>query len=112
MEQGVYIFEDAEDFLKFFRWVEQESDSNKPNDVLRICKPLFDKATMEKEIKFLNKCWLRTFYGFSSKKIIEVSISHNNYNYLIIYYFKGCINSNTSIYKQFYYYLRKREREN
>lgn len=109
MQQGMYIFEDAEDFIQFIDDLTHHYEENKPNNLVELTKPLFSKSEMEKEVKFLNKCRLNTFTEYPSNKIIKVNVTHSNCNYLVTYYFKGSINSNLTIYKQFYHYLRKRE---
>lgn len=111
MANGIYIFNDAEDFIKVIEDIEQQYNENKPTNLVKLSKPLFNKSALEKEVKFLNECRLNVFSCFLSKKVIKVNITYNKCDYLVTYYFKGCTSNSKSIYKQFKYYLRKREWE-
>ena len=109
MGNGVYVFEDAEDFLKAIENLQQQYKENASTRIVELNKQLFNVSELRKEINFLDKCRLNSFMGFLTSKIIKVNITHNNCDYLVTYYFKGSTTGNRTIYKQLHHYLRKRE---
>ena len=112
MANGIYVFNNADDFLKAIKNIEQEYQENTSTRIVELNKQLFSTSELRKEINFLNNCRLNSFMGFLTRKIIKVNITWDNCNYLITYQFKGSTNSNGTIYKQLHQYLRKREWKN
>ena len=109
MANGVYLFEDAEDFLKAIEDIQQQYDENKQRRIIELNKQLFSTSELRKEINFLNNCRLNSFMGCLTKKIIKVNITYDDCDYSVTYYFKGSTSSNGTIYKRLHRYLRKRE---
>ena len=112
MANGVYLFEDAEDFLKAIENIQQQYEENTSTRIVELNKQLFSTSELRKEINFLDKCRLNSFIGFLTRKIIKVNITYNGCNYSVTYYFKGSTNGDKTIYKQLHHYLRKREWKN
>lgn len=109
MANGVYLFEDAEDFLKAIEDIQQKYNENTSTMIVELNKQLFSTSELRKEINFLDKCRLNSFMGFLTKKIIKVNITYDDCDYSVTYYFKGSTSSNGTIYKRLHRYLRKRE---
>lgn len=108
MQEGVYIFEDSEDFIKV---IEDLKDFvGVSGEWIRLSKWLMTLENVQKEINFLNKCEILTFSGFSKQKIIKVSLRHDNKRYVVTYLFK-CSRGDRCAYSILHHYLRKREWE-
>ena len=109
MANGIYVFNNADDFLKAIKNIEQEYQENTSTRIVELNKQLFSTSELRKEINFLNNCRLNSFIGFLTKKIIKVNITYEDCDYSVTYYFKGSTSSNGTIYKRLHRYLRKRE---
>ena len=112
MANGIYVFNNADDFLKAIKNIEQEYQEKTSTRIVELNKQLFSTSELRKEIDFLNNCRLNSFMGFLTRKIIKVNITVDNCNYLITYRFKGSKNGDKTIYKQLHHYLKKREWQN
>ena len=86
MANGVYLFEDAEDFLKAIENIQQQYEENTSTRIVELNKQLFSPSELRKEINFLDKCRLNSFIGFLTRKIIKVNITYNGCNYSVTYY--------------------------
>ena len=112
MANGIYVFNNADDFLKAIKNIEQEYQEKTSTGIVELNKQLLSTSELRKEINFLDKCRLNSFMGFLTSKIIKVNITWDNCNYLITYQFKGSTSGDRTIYKQLHKYLRKREWQN
>ena len=99
MTNGIYVFKDADDFLKTIEDIQQQYNENKQRRIIELNKQLFSTSELRKEINFLDKCRLNSFMGFLTKKIIKVNITYDDCDYSVTYYFKGSTSSNRTIYK-------------
>ena len=100
---GVYIFDDKNDFIRVIEDLNKCYNLN--NYKLDLTKELYHIQAVRNEIDFLNKCKIKSFSGFKTNKIIKVNLTtSDNSNYLITYMFR-----NLHYYDDFRRYLRKRE---
>ena len=102
MEQGVYIFENSDDFLKV---MEDLGKEYKQNNLISLTKEMLSMEDIRKEINFLNECEMNAFVGYHTSSIIKINITFNESNYAITYLFKG----KSFLYHKMHLYLREKE---
>lgn len=100
MENGMYIFENADDFLIFMEDLQKQYNERN----FRF-KKLYTLNDIQNEIIFLDKCRIDGFTGKS--KTIKVYLTYHNCNYLITYAFNK--SESCEVYNKFRDYLQKRE---
>ena len=100
MAEGIYIFQSSEDFLNAIEEIENGSSSN----FRYLHKHMDSLKKTDKECKLLNKCYIMSFNGFMTRKMIKVSLSLHGELFSVTYTFKSLM-----IYNRLHRYLRKRE---
>ena len=112
MEQGVYIFDNENDFIDFFnefeKYYKNKDDMMEADGILEIGKPLYSMEQIRKEIAILNRCSIVNFTTYFGSRIIKVNVEQNGSKYLVTYVFQGSL----YLYNNFRDYLKKREIDN
>ena len=108
MEQGIYIFEDTNSFLKQMRILIKEYNKPKPK-ILYLNKHLDSCKSVRKELNFIKKCYINSFDSFYTSQVIRITITdYTNCTINIRYTFKG---ESGYLFREFRRYI-KRNKEN
>ena len=105
MQNGVYIFDNENDFIQAMNELQKHYATN--NNLTKLTIEISNIHSLRDEIAILNKCFINAFNGFRRDKQIKVNLSDNyNYRYLITYDFSRT--KSFHLYNEFRHYLDKR----
>ena len=107
MEQGIYIFNNSNSFIKAMEQLAKEYNKPKPR-IIYLNKHLDSCKSVRKELNFIKKCHINSFDSFYTSQVVRITITdYTDCTINIKYTFKGT----GYLFREFRRYI-KRNKEN